>query len=233
MTDRNAKYIHVDVADWASQRALFDGAVAAYGRVDLVFANAGIGDRNTVWTDVLDADGALAAPDLKVVDVCLTGAIYTSKLALHHMRKNGGGGGGLVLTGSTSSYNERPNLPLYSDAKHGVIGLMRALRHVVAADHIRVGAIAPGGTETALFPARAADAFRAQGIPVNKAATVARAAIYLATNQHTNGQALTVLGDRCTEVEAAITASQAQWYGEYNTDMARRAASVRLDTLSG
>lgn len=205
-----------------------------------------------MWTDLLDADGELAAPDFSVVDVSLRGAIYTSKLALHYFRKSSPSSSsssssstdastnassrGLVLTGSTSSYNERPNLPLYSAAKHGVVGLMRALRHVVTADpaeKIHVGAIAPGGTETALFPPRAADAFRAKGIPVNKASSVATAAIYLATNATTNGHTLTILGDRFTEVEEAITRTQRQWYGEYNTDMTRRAASVRLDKLSG
>ncbi|KAL1894051.1 hypothetical protein Sste5346_006193 [Sporothrix stenoceras] len=236
---REARFFEVDVTDWPSIRAFFSSAADAFGgRIDLVFANAGIGERNTVWTDLLDEGGELAAPDFSVIDVSLRGAVYTSKLALHYFRKAPSTDAfdrGLVITGSTSSYNERPNLPLYSAAKHGVIGLMRALRHVVAADpveKIHVGAIAPGGTETALFPSRAADAFRAQGIPVNTASSVATAAIYLATNATTNGHALTILGDRFTEVEEAITRTQEQWYGQYNTDMARRAASVRLDMLS-
>lgn len=142
-------------------------------------------------------------------------------------------GGGLVLTGSTSSYNERPNLPLYSMAKHGVIGLMRALRQNAPADSINVGAIAPGGTQTRLFTSDAASAFRSLGIPVNKASSVALAAVYLASNPATNGKALTVIGDKFTEVEDSILATQHLWYGQYNTDMARRASSVSLDTSGG
>lgn len=147
------------------------------------------------------------------------------------MEKNNKPGGGLVITGSTSSYNERPNLPLYSAAKHGSIGLMRAIRHNSPLDNINVGAIAPGGTESNLFNAKAAEMFRAQGIPVNKAYSVALAAVYLANNKDMNGKALTIIGDRYTEVEDAIGKTQELWYGEYNTDMARRAAGVRLDKI--
>ena len=229
----DAVFVSVNVTDWPSIRSFF-AAADAYGPIRLVFANAGIGERNTVWTDLLESEtGQLAAPDLGVVDVSLRGAIYTSKLALHYFRRRSDPAAcGLVITASTASYNERPNLPLYSAAKHGIIGLMRSLRHVVADSPVHVGAIAPGGTETALFPARAVDAFRAQGIPVNTASAVASAAIYLATNPATNGHAMTVMGGRYTEVEDAITRTQEQWYGAYNTDMARRAAAVRMDKLN-
>jgi short-subunit dehydrogenase len=153
-------------------------------------------------------------------------------LAIHYFKRNKAPGGGLVLTGSTSSYNERPNLPVYSTAKHAVIGLMRAIRHNAPTDNINVGAIAPGGTESALFTPAAADAFRALGIPVNRASTVALAAVYLANNKDTNGQAITIIGERFTEVEGAVRSSQKIWYGEYNTDMAERATSIRLDQLA-
>ena len=51
-----------------------------YKRIDLVFANAGVGEKNTVFTDILEPDSSLAPPDLTVIDVNLKGVIY-SKLS--------------------------------------------------------------------------------------------------------------------------------------------------------
>ncbi|KAF4463142.1 hypothetical protein FALBO_10044 [Fusarium albosuccineum] len=232
LSGRKAEYYEADVTDWASQRDLFSVVKQKYGRIDLVFANAGVGERNTVFDDILDSDGSLAAPNLAVIDVNLKGAIYTTKLALHHMATNNPPGGGLVMTGSTSSYNERPNLPLYSTAKHGVVGLMRAVRHRAPNSNINVGLIAPGGTVSSLFTPEAAEAFRAQGAPVNDAETVAVGAVYLASNNKMNGKALTIIGNKFTEVEDSVLRTQPLWYGEYNTDMSRRVASVRLDKLA-
>lgn len=83
-----------------------------------------------------------------------------------------------------------------------------------------------------MFPIAAAEAFRAKGIPVNKAYSVALAALFLATRSENNGKSLTIIGDKYTEVEASIMELQPQWYGEYNTEMARAATSVPLGKLS-
>ena len=86
--------------------------------------------------------------------------------------------------------------------------------------------------ESNMFPTEAAEAFRAKGIPVNKAYSVALAALFLASNPENNGKSLTIIGDKYTEIEGPLSQLQPQWYGEYNTEMARNAASVRLDKLS-
>jgi len=226
------KFIKCNVTDWKELSAVFADIKQTHGRIDLVFANDGVPEDNSVFVDILDDKGALSPPNMAVIDVNLKALITTTKLALHYFKKNNPAGGGIVMTGSTSSYNERPNLPLYSAAKHGVIGLMRAVRHIAPAWNVNVGCIAPGGTESNMFPIEAADAFRAKGIPVNKAYSVALAAVFLATNPGYNGKALTIIGDRYTEVEGPILELQPQWYGEYNTEMARNAASVPLDKLS-
>ncbi|KAH8821897.1 hypothetical protein F5884DRAFT_105261 [Xylogone sp. PMI_703] len=229
---QRAKYLHCEVTDWKALSGAFGQARQIYGRIDLVFANAGVPENNTVFVDFFDDDGTLSPPDLNVIDVNLKGVIMTSKLALHYFKQNNPPGGGLVMTGSTSSYNERPNLPLYSAAKHGVIGLMRAMKHIAPPLNVTVGCIAPGGTESNMFPIEAAEAFRAKGIPVNKAYSVALAAVFLATKPENNGKSLTIIGDEYTEVEGPLGELQPQWYGAYNTEMARNAASVRLDKLS-
>lgn len=109
---------------------------------------------------------------------------------------------------------------------------MRAVRHSAPQDNINVGLIAPGGTISRLFTDQAAMAFRAQGAPVNDASSVALAAVYLASNKETNGQALTIIGDKFIEVEGSILRTQPLWFGEYNTDMSRRVAGVKFDNRS-
>ena len=116
-------------------------------------------------------------------------------------------------------------------AKHGVAGLMRAVRHRAPENNVNVGLIAPGGTITSLFTPQAAEAFRAQGVPINEPESVALGAVYLASNKDTNGKGLTIIGDRFTEVEDSILETQPLWYGKYNTDVARKAGGVRLDKL--
>ncbi|KAK5219937.1 hypothetical protein LTR99_004183 [Exophiala xenobiotica] len=122
---------------------------------------------------------------------------------MSYFQKNSPPGGGLVLTCSTSGYNERPNLPLYSAAKHGVAGLMRALRHEAPKQGVNVALIAPGGTEY-----------------------VATAALWLASDPAHNGKGLTLIGSVATEVEGPLLETQPTWYGQYNLDMAAKAANV-------
>ena len=82
-----------------------------------------------------------------------------------------------------------------------------------------------------MFTPVATEMFAAKGIPVNRASSVALAAAFLATTPACNGKALTIMGNKYTEVEGPILETQPQWYGEYNTDMVRRATPVRLDQV--
>ena len=69
---------------------------------------------------MLSAEGEIEEPSLLTLDVTLEGVIFTAKLAMAYFRRNPLLGGALVFTASSSSYNERPMLPLYSISKHGV-----------------------------------------------------------------------------------------------------------------
>ena len=83
-----------------------------------------------------------------------------------------------------------------------------------------------------MLPIEVAEAFRAKGIPINKAYSVALAAVFLATNSGYNRKVLTIIGARYTEVEGPILELKPQWYGEYNTEMARNSASAQLGNFS-
>lgn len=88
-----------DVTDWKSQRSAFEGTVAKFGRLDAVFVNAGIAEyKDQFFTDDLDSEGKLAAPDHRVLDIDINAATDTVKLAIFHLRKNGGGS--IIMTAS-------------------------------------------------------------------------------------------------------------------------------------
>lgn len=77
---------HVDVSSWESQQETFSKVVGDLGRVDLVFPIAGIGE-NQCWLQRGDSTNEFTKPDLTVLDVNLTGLLYTSSLAIQQMRR--------------------------------------------------------------------------------------------------------------------------------------------------
>jgi (+)-trans-carveol dehydrogenase len=142
-TGRRIVATQADVRDYAALRQALDDGVAQLGRLDIVSANAGIvsygraEDLNEqTWQDVIDTD--------------LTGVWHTAKAAIPHLRA-GGHGGSIILTSSTAGLKANQNVAHYVSAKHGVIGLMRALALELAADFIRVNALAPTNVDTPMF----------------------------------------------------------------------------------
>jgi NAD(P)-dependent dehydrogenase (short-subunit alcohol dehydrogenase family) len=88
-----------------SQR--FKAAAEHYGKIDHVFANAGIAPTINFLEDDLDEDGDLAPPNLRTLDVNLTGCLYTVKLGIHYLRNNSAGGS-IVIAASASSFMRFP-----------------------------------------------------------------------------------------------------------------------------
>ena len=75
----------------------------------------------------------------------------TTKLAIHYLRKNGQEGGQIVLTASLAGYLASAGAPLYSAAKHGVVGLMRALKQECLKSNIAISVVAPAITVTPIL----------------------------------------------------------------------------------
>jgi 15-hydroxyprostaglandin dehydrogenase (NAD) len=117
-----AAYFRANVADYAAQATAFEAIWNKWNRIDVVWANAGIGDRVPFMNPVADADGGgpPPKPDVLVIDVDLYGTVYTSYLALFYLRKNQVPGGKLIMTSSTAGLYPNIALPLYGAAKHGV-----------------------------------------------------------------------------------------------------------------
>lgn len=108
-----------DVTDEASVAHLFNAAVTAYGRVDLVFNNAGMGGGGLI-EDISLADWK------KVVDTNLTGPFLCTREAFRVMKAQSPRGGRIINNGSISAYAPRPNSAPYTSTKHAISGLTRS-----------------------------------------------------------------------------------------------------------
>jgi len=110
-----------DVADESSVDALFATAVDRFGRVDLLFNNAGIA-APAVPVDELDVDAWR-----RLIDVNLTGSFLCARAAFRQMRNQDPQGGRIINNGSVSATTPRPFSAPYTASKHAITGLTKSL----------------------------------------------------------------------------------------------------------
>ncbi|KAI7536397.1 hypothetical protein KC331_g11498 [Hortaea werneckii] len=148
-----------DVTDYASLSAAFQSVFSSTGqapRLDFVFANAGVIESRDFYAafsqDAAPGSNPPPEPDLRSIDVDLKGVILTCYLAQHYFRRSAHGGKGarLVLTASCGSLYPSYYSPMYTAAKHGVLGLLRAIAKRMQLEGIFANAICPGIVETNL-----------------------------------------------------------------------------------
>ena len=126
---------------------MVEAARAAYGPIDIVIANAGLAE--SAPAGKIDLDHWQRA-----LDVNLTGAFLTVKAALADVtRAEAEGARRIVFVASTAGLKGYPYVAAYCAAKHGVVGLMRALSVELAGKGVTVNAVCPGYTETPLLDA--------------------------------------------------------------------------------
>ena len=117
--------------------------LAEYGRLDYAFNNAGIGSHRVPVGQVEDADW------LRVIDVNLNGVFYCTKYQVPAMIARGGGS--LIFTSTFVGHTAgMPGMAAYAASKAGLIGLTQVLAAEFGAQGVRVNAILPGGTDTAM-----------------------------------------------------------------------------------
>ncbi|RUU13927.1 SDR family oxidoreductase [Mesorhizobium sp. USDA-HM6] len=134
--------IAADVTDEAEMGALYEKAEAARGPIEIVVANAGMsGSAPAHKTSLVEWR--------RTLDVNLTGAFLTAKPALAGMlaRKQGR----IVFVASTAGLKGYAYVAPYVAAKHGVVGLMRALAAETAKSGVTVNAVCPGFVETEML----------------------------------------------------------------------------------
>ena len=127
-----------DVRDPDAVSAAVDAAVAEFGRLDIVVANAGMG----AYGPFLDMD-----PDVveAIIDVNLKGTLYTARFTLPHLIESKGD---FVSLASVAGLRAFPGEAVYNASKFGMLGFTRALDHELRELGVRVTNIAPGGVAT-------------------------------------------------------------------------------------
>ena len=139
--DRRIIAREADVRDTAALDALVAEAVAAFGRLDIVCANAAItGFVDNTWS-ITDEQWA------QMIGINLTGVFTTVRAAAPAMIE-AGHGGCIAITSSSAGTKGMVNLGHYSAAKHGVVGLARTLANELAPHSIRVNTLHPTGVNT-------------------------------------------------------------------------------------
>jgi NAD(P)-dependent dehydrogenase (short-subunit alcohol dehydrogenase family) len=131
-----------DVRNRADVQRLVDDALARFGGLDIMVANAAVGlyaDLEDMTEDEID----------RVLDVDLKGALTCAQLAIPALRARGGGS--IVFVTSVQAYATLRGCVVYGAAKAGLVAAARALAVEVGEDGIRVNAIAPGTIDTPML----------------------------------------------------------------------------------
>ncbi|MCJ1472466.1 hypothetical protein MMC13_001114 [Lambiella insularis] len=193
-----------DAADEAAMKAVVQEAVALYGRLDVMFANAGIVGGNKAFWDV-EAEEFMRVMRTNVLSVFLAAKHAAAAMQLTSAAKPQPGGS-IVATASVAGLRSNAGGTDYSASKAAVVSLMQTTAYQLARSNVRCNAICPGLVETGMTSAVFAGA-RARGTeakigqinPTGRAAVadeVARVALFLGSDEasYVNGQAWAVCG---------------------------------------
>lgn len=134
----------VDVRDYDALKAVVDSGVEQLGGLDIVVANAGIGNGGATLDKTSEADWD------DMIGVNLSGVWKTVKAAVPQLI-SGGNGGSIILTSSVGGLKAYPHTGHYIAAKHGVVGLMRTFAVELGQHSIRVNSVHPTNVDTPLF----------------------------------------------------------------------------------
>jgi len=182
-------YIQAYLADKYARLGLMDKVAKEFGRIDILVNNAGV--QHSAPLDAFHDDDWNGA-----IDLMLTCPFDLSKQAARLMRENGGH---IINILSTSAFQAARNISGYVAAKHGLLGLTRALA-LELAPAIHVNAVAPGLTDTEMaheYITEGRRTFLETLTPSGRFSTpeeVAEAVVFLIGSKNIYGQCITVDG---------------------------------------
>lgn len=174
-----ARFMHVDVTDEEQVQEAVAFTVTQFGRLDIMFNNAGI-------SIPLPVAELTLAQWQKVIDINLTGVFLGAKYAALQMQKTGGGC--IINTSSILGTVGKANNGAYSAAKGGVTNFTRTLALELAAQGIRVNSISPGYIDTPILAGKTPEqkAKLAADHPLGRLGIdeeVAKAVVFLASDE--------------------------------------------------
>ena len=149
--------VPTDVTQEASVQQLFERACEEFGRVDLLFNNAGTFGTSAPFEDMSFEQWTL------VVDTDLTGAFLCAREAFRTMKEQRPQGGRIINNGSVSAQSPRPHAAAYTASKHAITGLTKAISLEGRAYGIACGQIDIGNAATELTDAFGKGALQADG----------------------------------------------------------------------
>jgi NAD(P)-dependent dehydrogenase (short-subunit alcohol dehydrogenase family) len=174
-----ALVVPADVTDPASVAALFDATKSTFGRLDLLFNNAGTGAPPVPLEDLTGEQWR------RVVDTNLTGPFLCTQAAFKLMKAQDPRGGRIINNGSISAHAPRPNSAPYTATKHAITGLTKSTALDGRRYDIACGQIDIGNAATEMTARMSAGVPQASGElmaePTMDVENVARAVVYMAS----------------------------------------------------
>ena len=177
-------YVETDVCDQDSVRSAFAAALADFGRIDVVVANAGV---VPTWTPTSAIDVEEWA---RVLAINATGVMLTVREGVRVMQEHGGA---IVAMSSLNGWRGDAQIASYVASKHAVVGLVRSVALDVGRFGIRVNAVAPGPIATDALLSRMKNRAEETGVGLTQALERAGAATALGRMATVNEVANAVL----------------------------------------
>jgi NAD(P)-dependent dehydrogenase (short-subunit alcohol dehydrogenase family) len=178
-----AIFIHADVSKPADAKRMVERTVGVFGRLDILFNNAGVlGPRGVNTADYRERDAA------RLIDVNFKGVFFCTKYAIPEMVRSGGGS--IITTGSDSAFLGNRGLSVYCGTKGAALAFSRAVAMEYVKEGIRANTVSPGAGRTPMHAALIegdGEAWRKveEGIPMGRACSpedLAKAALFFASD---------------------------------------------------
>ncbi|WP_219837217.1 SDR family NAD(P)-dependent oxidoreductase [Paenibacillus sp. R14(2021)] len=189
----NVIAVQADSADPDSMDRAVSEAIAAFGRLDIVYANAGIAAPTPLG-------GTSVSAFQEVLNINVTGVFITVQSALPHLKE----GASVILTGSTRSTDGYPARSAYAASKGAISSMARVFVSELSPKGIRVNTVVPGATRTPIWKQSTPEAIakleagHARSIPMERMGDpeeVAKVALFLASDDSSYVQGAEIVVD--------------------------------------